>query len=200
MTPQEKVRGRYRKRPVEVEAVQFTGTNHDDVAVFMGCGCGVKAIKADCPYDHSLAGPRALFIRTLEGSMRADRGDWIIQGVAGEFYPCKPEIFKATYEPVDRDGEQQRVDLGPERMRVVDAPDGGLDVVPEEQFGAGDAQAIRVAARELADAAATAVCEPRRFHENDGERQQALGRAVAAVRNALSTQQAVPSTPASEEK
>ena len=93
---------KYRKRPVEVEAVQFTGTNHDDVAAFMGCDCGVKAIKADCPYDHSLAGPRALFIRTLEGSMRADRGDWIIRGVKGEFYPCKPDIFAATYEPAQQ--------------------------------------------------------------------------------------------------
>ena len=107
---------RFRKKAIEVEAVQFTGTNHDDVAVFMGCDCGVKAIKSDCPYDHSLAGPRALFIRTLEGSMRADRGDWIIRGVQGEFYPCKPEIFEATYEPapapLQKDGgEGHRVEI-----------------------------------------------------------------------------------------
>lgn len=42
----------------------------------------------------------ALIIPTLEGEMRADLGDWIICGVKGEFYPCKPDIFDATYEPV----------------------------------------------------------------------------------------------------
>jgi hypothetical protein len=41
----------------------------------------------------------ALFIPTLEGEMRADVGDWLIKGVAGEFYPCKPDVFAATYEP-----------------------------------------------------------------------------------------------------
>ena len=44
-------------------------------------------------------GVDALLIPTLEGTMRADVGDWIIRGVQGEFYPCKPEIFKETYEP-----------------------------------------------------------------------------------------------------
>ena len=44
--------------------------------------------------------PPTIFIQTLEGKMRADRGDWIIKGVNGEFYPCKPDIFEKTYEPV----------------------------------------------------------------------------------------------------
>lgn len=43
----------------------------------------------------------AVVIETLEGTMRADPGDWIITGVKGEVYPCKPDIFEATYEPVD---------------------------------------------------------------------------------------------------
>lgn len=42
-----------------------------------------------------------IIINTLEGQMRADPGDWIIKGVKGEFYPCKPDIFAATYEPAD---------------------------------------------------------------------------------------------------
>jgi hypothetical protein len=46
-------------------------------------------------------GPAYGLIPTLEGVMRADIGDWIIRGVAGEFYPCKPDIFEATYEAVD---------------------------------------------------------------------------------------------------
>ncbi len=47
----------------------------------------------------------SLTIRTLEGVMRADIGDMIIRGVKGEFYPCKPDIFEATYEPADQDGK-----------------------------------------------------------------------------------------------
>jgi hypothetical protein len=42
----------------------------------------------------------AIYIKTLEGEMRVDAGDWIIRGIKGEFYPCKPDIFAATYEPV----------------------------------------------------------------------------------------------------
>ena len=46
-------------------------------------------------------GPEPIFIETLEGTHRADPGDWIITGIKGEQYPCKPDIFEATYEPVD---------------------------------------------------------------------------------------------------
>jgi len=49
-------------------------------------------------YQHTGGAP--IFIDTLEGQMRADPGDWIITGVHGERYPCKPDIFEATYEPV----------------------------------------------------------------------------------------------------
>ena len=53
------------------------------------------------------SGPDAdIAIRTLEGEMRAIPGDWIIRGVQGEFYPCKPDIFAATYEPVPESDEQ----------------------------------------------------------------------------------------------
>jgi len=45
--------------------------------------------------------PNALMISTLEGVMQADPGDWIIQGIKGELYPCKPDIFEQTYEPVE---------------------------------------------------------------------------------------------------
>lgn len=45
--------------------------------------------------------PEGIYIATLEGEMRADPGDWIIKGVHGEFYPCKPNIFDATYEAAD---------------------------------------------------------------------------------------------------
>ena len=76
---------KFRKKPVEIEAVQWTGTNAPEVLDFIGTTGRMSA-------DGSL------FIDTLEGTMRAYSGDWIIRGVKGEFYPCKPEIFTATYE------------------------------------------------------------------------------------------------------
>lgn len=51
-------------------------------------------------YENRMDDPEALEIVTLEGVMRAERKDWIIRGVKGEFYPCKPDIFEATYEAV----------------------------------------------------------------------------------------------------
>lgn len=83
---------RYRKLPVEVEAVQYwPGKTCQGVAAFMG----IAHDEDDC-YDDA-----EWFIDTLEGTMTAKPGDWIIRGVAGEFYPCKPNIFEATYEAVD---------------------------------------------------------------------------------------------------
>ena len=84
----------FRKRPVVIEAVQFTGSNHREV---------LKFCYPDMSED-GLAGAEIMrlpiVIETLEGHMTASVGDWIIKGVKGEFYPCKPDIFEATYEPV----------------------------------------------------------------------------------------------------
>lgn len=80
---------RFRKRPVEIDAVQWTGGNVEDVRAFAGNGVG---------YHHSTTG--TLYVETIEGTMRALPGDWIIRGVQGEYYPFKPDIFKATYESV----------------------------------------------------------------------------------------------------
>jgi hypothetical protein len=88
---------RYRKKPVEIEAVQFAGGNSVQVAQFITEGGG--AFRAD---THPTDGTHDVFyIETLEGEMRAVDGDWIIKGVAGEFYPCRDAIFRATYEPAD---------------------------------------------------------------------------------------------------
>ncbi|TFG46377.1 MAG: hypothetical protein E4H40_07410 [Candidatus Brocadiia bacterium] len=79
---------RYRKKPVVIEAVQWTGENFDEIKKF-------------CPnlaYHGTVGG---LIIETLEGGMRARVDDFIIQGVKGEFYPCKLDIFEATYEVVE---------------------------------------------------------------------------------------------------
>ena len=87
---------RYHKKPVEVEARQFDGAvesaNH--ILGWIGSNGG------DAKRAHATKPELGLVIQTLEGDMRAEPGDWIIKGVAREFYPCKPDIFAATYEPV----------------------------------------------------------------------------------------------------
>lgn len=78
---------KFRKKPVVIEAIQWTGDNANDVLRFMFPDIEVEAeatIKT---------------IKTLEGDMHVSKGDWIIRGVKGELYPCKPDIFEATYEP-----------------------------------------------------------------------------------------------------
>jgi hypothetical protein len=79
---------KFHKRPVVIEAVQWTGENHEECWHF-------------CPplLNERYVDGR-LTISTLEGKMVALPGDWIIRGVKGEFYPCRPDIFAATYEPV----------------------------------------------------------------------------------------------------
>ena len=81
---------RFRKKPVVVEALQYNGRNGIEVLAFMD---GQEA-EEDFLGDY-------VSITTLEGVMRADKGDWIIRGIKGEFYRCKPDIFDATYEAVE---------------------------------------------------------------------------------------------------
>lgn len=84
---------RFRKKPVVVEAWRFDGDCDGDETMsyptWLLEALGITVVPMD---DHML-------IKTLEGDMRADAGDWIICGVKGELYPCKPDIFTQTYEP-----------------------------------------------------------------------------------------------------
>ena len=81
--------GRYRKKPVEIEAEQYlVGERIKSKWLF-------DALKSGVVIDN-----RGLTIKTLEGEMKASPGDWIIKGVKGEIYPCKNDIFEATYEKV----------------------------------------------------------------------------------------------------
>lgn len=84
---------KYRKKHVEIEAIIFTGTgeNIEKLAEFM-----CVDIK-----DIALPITGGLEIKTLEGTMLASEGDYIIKGIQGEFYPCKPDIFLKSYEPVN---------------------------------------------------------------------------------------------------
>jgi hypothetical protein len=86
--------GLYRKKPVVIEARQLVAT---DVAVMerIADWCGGRLRGYKLPLEQ-----RIVQIDTLEGEMEASVGDWIIKGVKGEFYPCKPDIFAMTYEPV----------------------------------------------------------------------------------------------------
>lgn len=95
---------KYRKKPVEIDAVQVSWKTWSEVCDLVGSiiSDGNPARHATGYSDHcGDASPYIEFtIPTLEGDMIARHGDWIIRGVKGEFYPCKPDIFVATYEPV----------------------------------------------------------------------------------------------------
>lgn len=84
---------RFRKRPVEVEAIQYDGTNAPAIREWGG-DARIREIS-------EMHAPLALAVYTLEGVVKASIGDWIIRGVADELYPCKPDIFERTYETVD---------------------------------------------------------------------------------------------------
>lgn len=84
---------KYRKKPVVIEAVKWTGNNIPEIAAFMMPQAPMYMGSQFTDADEIVG------IETLEGVMVARKGDWIIRGVKGELYPCKPDIFAATYEP-----------------------------------------------------------------------------------------------------
>ena len=83
---------KYRKKPVVIEAVQFFN------------GDGKNTIKECIVFCHGNGyfsnEDNTIEIKTMEGTMKANDSDWLIKGIKGEFYPCKPDIFEATYEKV----------------------------------------------------------------------------------------------------
>ena len=93
----------YVKKPIAIEAIQLTKNNFEDVEKFIG-------VKPDTYRDYQNEvdflkhiNPVGLFINTLEGTMCAKIGDYIIKGVKGEFYPCKPDIFEQSYDIAGND-------------------------------------------------------------------------------------------------
>ena len=98
---------KFRKKPVVIEARQYDGDNHAAIIAWISAEGGkaqylsyVPAVRSATGFVTEGAMPACIGISTLEGDMFADEGDWIIRGVAGEFYPCKPDIFAETYEAV----------------------------------------------------------------------------------------------------
>lgn len=99
----------YRKKPVHVKAIKFNGNNSKQVEKF---------VYGESHEKYFTSSPH-MTIKTLEGDMKASKGDYIIQGVAGEFYPCKPDIFKATYEEIDQDGNRVNSTQYPENPKTA---------------------------------------------------------------------------------
>lgn len=90
---------KYRKKPVVIEAVQFTTNNEPSGSPHMDRIVNWMNQGRDKP--NGWHNGTDIFIYTLEGEMRASVGDWIIKGVKGEFYPCKSDVFDMTYEQED---------------------------------------------------------------------------------------------------
>lgn len=95
---------KFRKRPVEIEAVQVRWSTWGELCTFMGdiisldnTGRTVETYSDSCGETRPFI---ELTIPTLEGNMIAHHGDWIIKGISNEFYPCRPDIFEKTYEKI----------------------------------------------------------------------------------------------------
>jgi hypothetical protein len=85
---------KFRKKPVEIEAIQFTRLNWEEIQQFTNNTAHTLVI------ERRINGKCTCVIPTLEGEHIANENDWIIKGVKGEFYPCKPDVFGLTYEKI----------------------------------------------------------------------------------------------------
>lgn len=92
---------KYKKKPVIIEAKRFLAYTQGPDLIRWIESYGYKAEMGGSYYDNEDPGPAYLLIHTLEGIHKANVGDWIIKGVKGEFYPCKPDIFDLTYEKIE---------------------------------------------------------------------------------------------------
>ena len=95
---------KYRKKPVVIEALQLTWANWSEMCDFAGVGKLSDGKPEGTAIDqdgNSLNGKIGMFIPTFEGLQLARENDYVIKGIQGEFYPCKPDIFEQTYKPVD---------------------------------------------------------------------------------------------------
>lgn len=96
---------KFRKKPVEIEAVRFVGSNYEEIREFIG--------------QNTLCSDLSIVIPTLEGDMVAQKGDYIIKGIKGEFYPCKPDIFEETYEEVISIPKNQKLSISEVPKRFI---------------------------------------------------------------------------------
>lgn len=100
---------KFRKKPVVIEAIQWTGSNLEEIRNFVGNDLIENYIKhfdiERTLIKQTLSG---IAVNTLEGTMIVNYGDYIIKGVNNEFYPCKPDIFKQIYEEIIDDNKKQK--------------------------------------------------------------------------------------------
>ena len=87
---------KYRKKPVVIEAIQLT---NESIIEIIKWATDYISIKIDTDENDNIIG---MIIPTLEGAMKASMNDYIIKGIQGEFYPCKPAIFEQTYELIEQ--------------------------------------------------------------------------------------------------
>ena len=111
------------KKPVVIEAIQFTTNNEPNDVEMTRI---VDWINAESDMKISSHNGTSIFINTLEGEMRAECGDWIIKGVKGEFYPCKPDVFEKTYDVVENAERPQT--FGEKAVGITFNPSGSDEV------------------------------------------------------------------------
>ena len=90
----------YKKKPVVIQAIQWRGDNQQELFHFLGHKEDMNYFDPQGNHNFYINSSNELVIKTLEGDIRGAVNDYIIRGVKGEFYPCKPDIFHETYETV----------------------------------------------------------------------------------------------------
>lgn len=119
----------YIKKQVQIQAVQFTGENIEEIEVFIG-----KKLSTVMSSEQTTQ----LVIPTLEGDMKATKGDYIIKGIKGEFYPCKPDIFNNSYDVLEdkknQEGPIERPATFGEKAVGITFNPSGNDEVYEAKF------------------------------------------------------------------
>jgi hypothetical protein len=159
--------GKYRKKPVVIQAVRWTPADLVHAGEMIGWLLGNGA---QFHHPSGTGDSTTLAIQTLEGEMTAQSGDWIIRGVKGEFYPCKPDIFEATYDPASPPPAPEAVEVPPDGAIIARAgcdggvlilalgPDADLDRATDTAHKLHEASGLKVIA--VADVAAVRVWHP----------------------------------------
>ena len=117
---------KYIKKPVVIQAVEYNGANKEEIEAFV-------EKKLDTVYTE-LKEPLELKIPTLEGDMKASKGDYIIKGINGEFYPCKPDVFEKTYDVVENAERPQT--FGEKAVGITFNPSGSDEVYEAKMLAA----------------------------------------------------------------
>jgi hypothetical protein len=149
---------KFRKKPVVIEAIRYRTIRHEVDAFCPGLIWDVEDY-SEIPY-----------IQTLEGRMRINKGDWIIKGVKGEFYPCKPDIFELTYESI-------QVDQKTQQGRLLDAPakeESGAKESPQVEVQQ-DVRGVEASQADAVRSEGLGLLQRGRVHDSAGEQEAPEG-------------------------